>query len=93
MELTNSQKLNFVGALLLLQKRRDDALGLRHVTTVQRGWIWYYNLLQRRGVAAVIYQPIIKELARQAEGATPEQQAELLKAAEKIEHKIMMGTV
>lgn len=93
MELTNSQKINFVGVLLLHQKKRDDALGLRHVTTRQRGLIWYYNLLNRQSAAAAIYQPLIKELARQAEGAPVEQQSELLKAAEKIEHKIMTGTV
>lgn len=40
--------LNFIGVLALHQHRRDAAIGLLHVTTRQRGLIWYYNTLQDR---------------------------------------------
>lgn len=35
--------LNFIGALALHQNRRDTALGLSHITTRQRGLLWFYN--------------------------------------------------
>lgn len=37
--------VGFIGALLLHQNRRDNALGLSHVTVAQRGLLWYYNRL------------------------------------------------
>lgn len=36
----------FIAALLLYQHRQDNALGLYHVTTRQRGLLWYYNTMQ-----------------------------------------------
>lgn len=36
----------FIAALLLYQYRQDNALGLHHVTSRQRGLLWYYNALQ-----------------------------------------------
>lgn len=36
----------FIGAIALYQNRRDNALGLAHVTTQQKGLLWYYNYLQ-----------------------------------------------
>lgn len=41
------QSVNFVAALALHQHKRDTALGLTHITTKQRGLIWYYNVNQR----------------------------------------------
>lgn len=36
--------VNFIGALALYQQRRDSAIGLTHVTKVQKGLLWYYNI-------------------------------------------------
>lgn len=41
-----ARNAEFVGAVLLHQNRRDNALGLAHITTQQKGLIWYYNHLR-----------------------------------------------
>lgn len=38
---------NFVVCLALYQHRRDTAIGLEHVTTRQKGLLWYYNTLRQ----------------------------------------------
>lgn len=40
-----ARNADFIGAILLHQNRRDNALGLAHVTTQQRGLLWYFNHL------------------------------------------------
>lgn len=51
--------LNFIGALALHQNRRDKALGLNHITTQQRGLIWYYNTKKREIAVKSFYYGII----------------------------------
>lgn len=50
-------QINFVAALTLHQHKRDGALGLTHVTTSQRGLLWYYNTLQQKSVES--YQDLM----------------------------------
>lgn len=40
-----AKNAEFIGAILLHQHRRDNALGLAHVTTAQKGLLWYFNSL------------------------------------------------
>jgi hypothetical protein len=92
--LKSFDQINFVGALLLYQRKRDSALGLVHVTSAQRGLLWYYNLLNRQRVVAQIYGPVIKAILGVAEKATDEQEAAaLLKQAEAIEEKVKLGVI
>lgn len=84
--------LNFIGALALHQNRRDKALVLNHITTRQRGLIWYYNIKQRELLATVAktsfklgaIQQIDKRMAEiitEAQNVPIERQRELLKEA------------
>lgn len=84
--------LNFIGALALHQNRRDTALGLSHVTTRQRGLIWYYNVKQRELLTSVAkasfklgtIQQIDRRMAEimaEARDASLERKRELLKEA------------
>lgn len=41
-----ARNVNFVGAIALYQHRRDNALGLAHITSQQKGLLWYYNHLR-----------------------------------------------
>lgn len=91
-DLKSMNQLNFVGALLLHQKRRDDALGLTHITTKQRGLLWYYDILQKelfRKVATSSYKlGAIRQIEQrmdaiitEAEQVPTERKRELLKEA------------
>lgn len=84
-------EIGFVECLALFQKRRDDALGLVHVTQRQRGLLWYRNLLARRAVSAALHAGVIKEIVSRAEVAAPEELPVLLQVAQTIHEKVRMG--
>jgi hypothetical protein len=88
--------VNFIGSLALYQHRRDSALGLNHVTTKQRGLLWYYNTLQdsirREFIAAQVKRDSLlqihnrlKRITREAKTAPIERKRELLAEAMKLE--------
>lgn len=79
------QSLNFIGALALHQNRRDSALGLSHVTSRQRGLIWYYNTKrQEMAIKSFHYGVIIgarrriKQIKRKVKADTPIAEAQRL---------------
>lgn len=93
-----AKNADFIGAILLHQNRRDNALGLTHITTRQKGLLWYYNFLQYHTydkiVRAAIYNGIIqsgrleiKNLIQKANDS-PEQAGIILKDAQKLRVKI-----
>lgn len=55
-----SDNLNFIAALALYQHRRDNALGLTHVTQAQRGLIWYYNTRQKELLSTLTRAAIVQ---------------------------------
>lgn len=88
--------VNFIGSLAIYQHRRDNALGLNHVTAKQRGLLWYYNTLQdgirREFIAAQIKRDSmlqihnrLKRIMREAKKASIERKQELLAEAMKLE--------
>lgn len=88
--------LNFIACLALHQNRRDTALGLTHVTTRQRGLLWFYNVKQKellQSVARVSFklgaiQQIDKLMAKimtEARDAPIERKRELLKEAVELQ--------
>lgn len=60
---------NLVACLALYQNRRDTAIGLAHVTTRQRGLIWYYNTLRqeqaKQYLQAATQYGVLREIERQ----------------------------
>lgn len=87
--------LNFIGALALHQHRRDTAIGLLHVTTRQRGLLWYYGAKQRELASKLTKAAVAKglidgidkrmaEIMREAQTATLERKRELLAEALKL---------
>lgn len=93
--LENGDNLNFIACLALHQQRRDSVLGLTHVTTKQRGLIWYYNIKQRelftKFIQAGFYNSIIQagtiETRRLVGKAheNPEKAVEILKQVKRLE--------
>jgi len=90
------QMPNFVASLALHQVRRDSALGLTHVTTRQRGLLWYYNILQaqiykdylRVSVKRNVLMEIrnnLKRIKREVRRAPIERKRELLIEAIRLE--------
>lgn len=88
----NGGNLNFIACLALHQQRRDTAIGLTHVTTAQRGLIWYYNLKRRelftkasqvsfRYGAMQQIDSRMAEIMREAQAAPLERKRELLAEA------------
>lgn len=100
------ENANLTACLLLHQHRRDTAIGLRNVTTKQRGLLWYYNTLllrQRQGLleAATAKGAMIEIRHRMAQlkrelkkaGTIEEKMAILIQAAqlEELAEKTING--
>lgn len=90
-----AKNVNFIGALALYQHRRDTAIGLLHVTTRQRGLLWYYRVLQQKLIARVTKATEAKvvmdlidnrmtQIMTEAQDAPLERKKELLKEALKL---------
>lgn len=66
MELNES---SFIAALALFQNKRDSAIGLSHLTTKQKGLLWYFNTLQAESYSDVLkksfYFGVIKSATSQ----------------------------
>lgn len=92
----NQDNLNFIAALALYQHRRDNALGLTHLTGAQRGLIWYYNETLRNKLTKAFHYGIIqgarqriKEIRKTIKKTTPIEVAErLYKEALVLEQQI-----
>lgn len=91
MDMNLKTQIGLVECLALFQHRRDDALGLVHVTKAQRGLLWYRNTLARRAVSAALHAGVIKEIVSRAEVAGPEELPVLLQVAQAIHEKVRMG--
>lgn len=94
-DLQASSNLNFIGALLLHARRRDTAIGLTHLTSRQRGLLWYYRTkrdeLARNFTQAAITKGLIDgidkrmaEIMQEEKTATTERKRELLTEALKL---------
>lgn len=80
---------DFVACLALYQNRRDTAIGLSHITTKQKGLIWYYNILKTESYNRLIAMSFnlgvirgarkrIKEIVMQTKLDTPIEEANKL---------------
>ena len=56
----NGGNLNFIACLALHQNRRDSATGLTHVTKVQKGLLWYYNVKKQETYTKYFYYGVIQ---------------------------------
>lgn len=95
MALDVSKNLNFIGALALYQHRRDTAIGLSHITTKQRGLLWYYNaLLSQQLKDAAFYgamqtiQKRMTEIMAEVENSGLDRQRELLLEAMNLKEQM-----
>lgn len=82
MDLKNA---DFVACLALYQSRKDTAIGLSHITTKQKGLIWYYNTLKQDIAIKSFYlgyvqraSERIKEIVQSVTINTSEKNANLL---------------
>lgn len=87
--------LNFIGALALHQHRRDTAIGLTHITTRQKGLIWYYNLLLSQHLKnAAVYgalqtiQKRMSEIMQEAQTSDLDRQRQLLVEAMNLQERM-----
>lgn len=91
----NSHSTNFIAALTIFQHRRDMAIGLTHITTRQRGLIWYYNtILSQHLKNAALYgalkgiQKQMAEIMVEAQSASLDRQRQLLLEAMALQEKM-----
>lgn len=78
---------DFVGALILYQYRQDNALGLHHLTTKQRGLIWYYNLLRLNVHKELIHSAMAKGAMNQIRNQIKRIMREAKKRSTPLERK------
>lgn len=60
-----AMSLNLIASLALYQHRRDVALGMTHLTTKQRGLLWYYQMKQQEMIKEFTGAAMAKSLVDQ----------------------------